>query len=302
MTDINLWRLAYDDVSFDFGLHDTGYPFTKQVVIGPPGSAYGDVDHPLSDGVVFGVDLTRGRKLSFAGAHFDLVVAGEDPWERRLDQGQDIEQFWAAENLRSRGDGAVARLTNVARGRAVYGRPRAYAADLEKMRGSWTTWTGEFHTVDDRFYGDPQDVSTSGPVIHDGSDPSTPTIGGFNNGTRNAYVKLEFENTGGSGAHLTDPMLWAYDSDGDVLWKAGIAGDLTDFNDDLGTTHGDAVIDARPWALSAIASTQNRPGAFRGNRLAELFLPPQEVVGFGFGATHGAGTVTVTWDDTYGSL
>ena len=88
MVDLNLWRLKYPGVDFEFGTHESGYPFTKQVDVGAVQLETNDLDHPLSDGLVFGVDILRGRTLNFAGAHhLPLRTPKHYRHERPLDLG-----------------------------------------------------------------------------------------------------------------------------------------------------------------------------------------------------------------------
>lgn len=296
--DLNLWTLEYDDTSFEFGTHDTGYPFTKQVVIGPATVEAGEAPHPLSDGVVFGVDLVRGRTLQFAGAHLDaaLTVPSTRAWTPRLDAGEVIEAAWASELFRRRGE-VVAKLTNVDRGRAVYGRPRNYVPDLTVVRHGWSEWSGEFVTVDDAFYG-ADHVSVSNP----GGSPGTkfpPGSLATNNGTRRAYPKITFEG------ECENPMLWLYTAADDPVWSIGFSGLLSE--SDPETRDPDdpiaAVLDCRPWKLGAVMyGVHPAPGRLLGARMVDAFLPAGGDGHFAFTTDAGDGTVTVEWSDTYGSL
>jgi hypothetical protein len=63
-TDLNDWRLVYGDVELKFGTYLSGFPFVSQVDVGTPAARLNDVDHPNTDGIVFGSDTavtpTRG--------------------------------------------------------------------------------------------------------------------------------------------------------------------------------------------------------------------------------------------------
>lgn len=312
MVDLNEWHLTYGDTDLEFGTHESGYPLTKQVDISEPTLDPGDIAHPLTDGIVFGRDLTRGRKITFAGAHLEAGVAmTSPPWDGRLDASGVIEAAWAAESLRHQVE-VVAKLTNADRARSVYGRPRNYRANLDRARQGWTEWSAEFHTTDDRFYGAGHTVTVSSAqlVTYDPSDPNgtgtlpTPTHDVPNAGTRNAFPRVVFQSgPPGFVGPLEDARMFAFDADDELLWWVGIAGSLGTFHlpKNPAVTTRDGIIDARPWALSVIASEGHRPGSFRGARISDMILPPGTSQ-LAFGASGGGGTMTVTWDDTYGSL
>src|SRR5690349_7183347 len=104
MVDLNLWQLAYDDTLLEFGTHESGHPFTAQVVVGVPDLEPDDTPHPGGDGLVMGRDLTRGRQIGFAGVHLTTIPpAVRSPgraWVPPLDDAQVFEQAWRARAVR----------------------------------------------------------------------------------------------------------------------------------------------------------------------------------------------------------
>lgn len=324
MVDLNLWELTYelreslmsdavtDTVSLEFGTHESGYPFTSQVVIGAPAAEYGDVANPLGDGMTPGRDFLRSRIIGFAGAHLDAApIPATRRWTQRMDASAVLESVWNGEGVRS--DVArVARLTNLDRDRSVYGRPRNYIPDLTLARRGWTEWTAEFHTVDHRFYGPEQSLVVGGnPPLGDASAnlpnaPAGPVVTGSNDGTDRPFPRVSFQ---GTATALVNPKLYVYDGDGDLLWWVGIAGSLSAYtfhngdvwNPSTGVTRKSARLDARPWMRTITASDTSYAGIIRGARMDDMRLPLGDF-GLAWSATSGTGSCTVTWSDVYGGL
>ena len=300
MVDLNLWRLAYDAVDLEFGTHETGYPLTKQVDIGAAETELGDMPRSGGDGLLFGVDYARGRTLTFEGAHIDTSPqATTRQWEKPLDLAQPIAAAWDAERLRAR-SGAVATLTNVDRRRLVYGRPRGRAPGLELVRRGWSTWSGTFHTIDQKFYdADERSATatvqpgTTGGITAPFMTPLTTSAVANSRawvvsaGAVDTYPVLEFFG------ESSNPRVELLDGAGAVLWAITFAGYVA--YDAL------ARVDARPWARSVTYNGTPLPGLLRGSRFAELRIPP--------GATElrytatadptGAAGCTIRWRDAY---
>jgi hypothetical protein len=275
------------------------------VVIGPPTVDVGDAPHPLTDGIVFGTDLMRGRTLKFAGAHFGPSPAATRPWTDTLDLADPLEAAWNAESLRRQNE-AVAKLTNLDRGRAVYGRPRNYAPDLAKVRRGWSEWTADFVTVDDRFYGATTTEVLEDPEIMPTTPekdvvPAAPQVSGLvAGGTHASWPVITIQGV------MDWPMVTFYDADDEVMFKVGLRGNLGDEKFRIGAPGSDgiAVFDARPWKLGLVTVNGiHYPGRLLGSPLRQAFIPPG-VFGLAFSCVTvtGAPTATVSWESTYGSM
>lgn len=306
MVDLNEWRLEYEGVSFDFGTHESGFPFTKQVVIGPVTIVTDDLAHPLTDGQVFGEDRTRGRSLIFNGAVLSQTPrpSGEARWTAPLD-GQDvISRVWGARRVRRRA-GAVAQLANLERGRCVYGRPRNHTPDLEKVRGGWSTYSTEFITADDKFYALVENMVTAGvaPESLGGYTFSTTfpmsTFGVAASeapgvpvgGTEETWPVVAFKGP------ANNPTVTVKDSTGAILWTIALQATLTAWQT--------ALIDCRPWSRGVTVNGEHANGILRAStKLDECWLPPGEdceLLAYGVVPQNGA-SATLWWRDAFASL
>lgn len=303
MTDLNLWRLAYDSTVLDFGTLDSGHPFTRQVKIGPAVVETEDLAHPMSDAVLPGVDRSRGRTLEFAGAHLTgqpIRYAASRRWVTPMDLHNTFEQAWRARAVRETA-GKVASLTSVDRGRTVYGRPRVLTPDHDRVRGGWLTYECAFDTVDDRFYGSTDKVVTTGvdarpaaaftfPVTFPFTgvtDPVAARAWLVNAGTDDTWPVVTFR--GG-----TRPRVDMLDGAGETRWWLSI---------DAVLRAGDVVeVDCRPWRRTVRFNRAARPGVLRGSRIDACRIPAgaSEVKLTATDVT-GQAEVEVRWRDAFGA-
>jgi hypothetical protein len=301
VVDLNLWELAYDDVVLEFGTHDSGHPFTRQVKVGPVEVELGDLPHPMANGLTFGRDFTRGRVLEFVGAHLStMALPASRRWEQPMDDSAPFEAAWQGESLQAV-DGKMATLANLDRGRLVYGRPRPYVADHELARKGWLTYACSFATVDDRFYGTDEKVLVAGvdpgtayafafPVAfpYQGVTPSETRAWVDNAGTRATWPVVEF-------LRGTRPRVELLDAAGGVLWWLEVDRVL-DHNDDV-------VIDCRPWRRTVKLNGNPAPGLLRGTALDRCRVPPgAHEVRLETTDPTGLAEVGIRWRDAYGSL
>lgn len=308
MVDLNEWQLEYEGVTFSFGTHESGFPFTRQVIVGPAGLETDDQAHPLTDGVVFGVDRGRGRTLQFAGAFLELAPAAVDPgaaaWTRPLDLADGFERVWRGGRFR-RDPKWVASLANLDRGRCVYGRPRNPATDHARVRHGWSTWTSEFATVDEKFYALEENMTTAGLVPD--------SVGGFEfatdfpmstygvtqsaapamvvGGTDETWPVLVFHGPS------SNPSVTVREADGTLLFTVALQATLA--------AADVVIVDARPWRRGVTRNGLPANGLLRGSTALDLCrLPPQTaclLTTSGVVATSGA-SATVWWRDAYASL
>lgn len=304
MVDLNLWRLEYADTLLEFGTHESGHPFTAQVVVGPVElDSSLDIPHPLSDGTVPGREYARGRVLGFTGAHLDTMPLPSDrKWVPVMDGAATFEGPWRARWAREKA-GRVCRLTNVDRGRMVYGRPRPYVPDHASARQGWLTYACDFATVDDRFYSADEHVVAVGlsegelaaftfPAAFPVSG-ATPTSSRFwinNAGTDDSWPVVTFY-----GPTSNHPRLELLDSTGGTAWELEVATTLA---------YDDVVeVDSRPWQRTVTLNGGPVPGLLRGTRLDQVRVPDgfNEAV---FTAADASGTARaeVRWRDAWGTL
>ena len=305
MVDLNLWRLTYPGVDLEFGTHETGYPLTRQVEIGPAAMAASDTDQPMTDGVLFGVDRFRGRTIRFTGAHIDKTPLPDvEPWNKPLDLALPIARAWKGDGIRQRA-GAVATLEHVDRGRVVFGRPRDRTPDLTLVRRGWSEWTGDFVTVDDMFYGalEQQISAHINPGPFGGiTAPVVAPVVTSSAGESRAW--LDVHSTAPTWATLvfdgpcTNPAAELLDAGGATLWKVSIAGGIA-----AGKT---IVVDARPWSRGVFLNgVTPAPGVLRGDQLANVRVPADSSVELRFTATSdptGAAGCTIKWRDAFDEL
>lgn len=301
MVDLNLWRLEYGDVSLDFGTHESGHPFVRQVQIGAVDLENTDTPHPLADGIVFGLDVARGRTLDFVGAHLSSApLPAARKWVGPMDDAGTFEAAWRARSIR-RNTGAVATVSNLDRGRLAYGRPRPYEADHELVRHGWLVYGAKFVTVDDRFYSTEAHVRAVGvgagsaaafafPVAFpfQGTEP-TETRGWIDNaGNDDTWPILTFRR----GGH---PKAVMHDASGGVAWTLEV-------NRDLGADD-EFVVDCRPWRRTVELNGSSRPGLLRGSRLELCSVPPGiSEMTYSAADPTGLAEVEVRWRDAFTSL
>lgn len=305
MVDLNLWRLEYADVSFDFGTHESGYPFTKQVKVGPATLQTDDLPHPLTDGITFGIDRTRGRQLIFNGAHFGTdPLPTERRWTAPLDSSDAMANVWDARAVRTLA-GAVAQLSNVDRERCVYGRPRNYDPTHDIARAGWSTYSADFVTADDKFYALTENMVSVGI-------PPTP-LGGYTfsatfpmstfgvtqaaaptmqvGGTKETWGVVAFVGP------CNNPSVTVKDEAGATLFTIGLQTTLT-----AGAT---ALVDCRPWSRGVTLNGKPANGLLRAStKLDECRIPPGQackMTATGIVPAGGA-SATIWWRDAFSSL
>lgn len=301
MTDLNLWELAYSGETLEFGLHATGHPFTAQPVVSYVDLDTDDLSHPLSDGLTFGVDYTRGMVLSFAGVHLrDEPLPAERKWTDPMDDASSFARVWRGRWLRQ-AKGRVATLTNVDRGRMAYGRPRGHELDYAKARHGWLPWAAGFVAVDDKFYAADEQVAVMGvdpgeaavfafPVTfpYSAVEPSETRTWVTNAGDEDAWPIVTFRQ----GGH---PRLEFLNDAGGVEWSLEV-------NDNLAVDQ-EVVVDLRPWVRTVKLNGTDASGLLRGSRMDQARITP---------GTHelklvavdpsGLAEVEVRWRDAYASL
>lgn len=306
MVDLNLWRLEYDDTVLEFGTHESGHPLTAQVAVGVVAAEYGDQPHPITSGVVPGVDRTRGRIYGFAGAHLSTApfppgVIDSDRWGRALDDAGPFEAAWAAEAV-TEDEGAVATLTNVDRGRTLFGRPRNYGPNHAKVRAGWLTWAAEFHTVDRRAYGLERAVSVTtvagqvGGVSAPLSAPVTTSSATDTRARIDSAGTLDTWPVVQIASGCLNPRVELLNAAGAVVWTLAIDGLVPEAKPVL--------IDTRPWSRRVTIGGTAAEGRLRGDQLEACRIPPgQSEVRF-YATTPPGGSVAsiVTWRDAYAGL
>lgn len=301
MVDLNLWQLAYDDVVLEFGTHESGHPFTAQVVVGPADRETDDTSHPLSDGLVFGEDRTRGRLLEFAGAHLSTLPHPQTrQWVPVMDDSGVFERAWRADSVR-RVRGKVATCANLDRGRLVFGRPRPYVPDHAKARKGWLAYACAFATIDDRFYSTTEHVALAGvdpgsataftfPLTfpHEGTAPTETRTWVENAGTADTWPVVTFRGGGHPRVDLLNDM-------GGVAWSLEVDKVLTDANE--------VVVDTHPWIRAVTLDGTAAPGLLKGSSLNDAQIPPgvHELRLVASDPT-GLAEVEVRWRDAFGSL
>lgn len=303
MPDLNDWRLAYPGRVLEFGTLATGYPLTKQVDVGAVESRNGDQSHPWADGVLFGLDTAGGRTLTFEAAVSKVHVTTPEKWVPNLDALSTFESVWKAKAIRRR-VGAVAELTNLNRGRVVYGRPRNYKEKLDKVRRGWSEFVCDFATVDDLFYGATERTLTIGlapatqplfsfpltfPLTTAGTTTRTDTV--HNAGDEDTWPVITFGPPGAP----ANPTLELLDSNGGVVWRVKLDGPLAG--------HEAATIDTRPWSRGAWVNGSAASGRLRGDQLDACTIPPGTwQVRYTAQDQAGSSTATIKWRDAHASL
>lgn len=301
MPDINEWVLAYDDVSLTFGTLESGLPFTKQVDIADVTPRTNDIAHPNSDGMVMGIDRLGGLSLTFeVGAVRDQPYPGEK-WTRPLNQLSEFQKAWRADSLR-RVPGRYAVLTNVARDRMVYGRPRKVAPTLERVRQGNAGMVAQFATNSPDFYSATEKVASLSATIPPSAGFRTPIVPPFstvgsstevaptvNAGDLPAWPVLELVGPGSEFSvellNLNNEVQWS------LLYPGSLAYDQT------------LRIDTRPWSRSATINGNPANGTIFGTALEDCTIPVGSFwVRFKVNSRYGTASANLRWRDTYASL
>lgn len=301
MVDLNLWQLTYPGTVLEFGTHESGHPFTRQVMVGPVDIETDDVSHPLSEGMLFGRDHRRGRVLEFAGAHLSTAKHPRTrQWVQPMDDSGVFEQAWRGDWLRDRA-GRVATCANLDRGRLAYGRPRPYAPDHEQARQGWLTYACGFVTADDKFYDTTEQVliagvdpGEAGAFTFPMTFPFTGAAGSetrawvLNEGTAATWPTITFRRGG-------RPRLELLDATGGVSWA--VTAQTTLAYDESVT------VDARPWVRSVKLNGSPASGLLRGSSLDQLRIPPgTSELRLVADDPSGLAEVEVRWRSAWGTL
>jgi hypothetical protein len=304
-TDLNDWRLVYGDVELKFGTYLSGFPFVSQVDVGTPAARLNDVDHPNTDGIVFGSDTAGSMTLTFeVGIPRvpDRRRRGDpDPWHASLDALEVFTAAWKARSHR-RIPGWVAELVNDDRQRMVYGRPRNIKPKLVKSRQGWTDHVCDFATTDDVFYGAVAKSTRVGVVPAESAPLRWPigfpwsTFGTTartnvvdNAGTVDSWPVLTFRGPSGS------PRVDLLNATGGVLWSVWAQGALA-YDETM-------VVDTRPWARSVLVNGNPAMGRLRGSQVNDCVIPPGvSQVRYTASDPTGASTVTIDDRDAFASL
>jgi hypothetical protein len=304
MSDLNDWRLDYPGTSLLFGTLATDYPFSGQVEIGDPDRSVQDQDHPNSDGMVFGIDKLGGFTITFDGRIVPTFPPPAKPWVNTLDLFSTFQAKWRADSVR-RVAGSYATLSNLDRGRMVYGRPRKLTKKLDRLRRGLLDFVATFDTVDPNFYDTVEKAALITPVPPAGGGFTTPLTPPFSTAVGSAEL-APMVNEGdlptwpiiqffGPGKDFTFTLLNGVS----VVWSVTLTGSL---NFDQSVT-----IDTRPWARSATlltgANKSPANGRIRGTALEKCTLPVG-TFDAQFKVTDPSGTAfaDIKWRDAYASL
>lgn len=302
MPDLNEWRLEYGAITYEFGYSGTSeVPLRVQVDVTDPDRVVQDAVHPNSDGKVMGIDRLGGMILTF-----DCQVVpdnddevGEKTWDRPLDLYGAFKAAWRFDGFRNR-PGYYATLTNLDRGRTVYGRPRKCVAKLARIRKRETSWLADFHTVDPNFYAaDPKTVHidpgggvTTGftfpmtaPFGADGVTPADDDVD--NDGNVATWPVIEFTGPGTQSVELLQGPT--------VLWKLQVPSAL----------RYDQVlrIDTRPWQRGVILNGAPANGLVRGTQIENCMVPVGAfTLRYKTNDLSGQASVDMEWRDAFTSL
>lgn len=298
--DINDWVLAYPGVNFPFGRLSTTYPFETQVSIGDTTLVTGDLPHPTADGTTMGADRLGGFTLTFKVLALPLPSDTGETWDGPLDRMSMFRSRWRADSIR-KSAGEYATLTNLARGRMVYGRPRRAAMINDRMRKGMVSVLATFDTNGPDFYSTTQRQAVVVPIGGSATglrDPLTSpfTTGGIsivqqdmvNEGDSDAWPILKFHGPGHS---------YAFDllQGTNVLWSIEVPEPLL-YDQTL-------TVDTRPWVRSSTMNGNPANGRLRGTPLDRCGIPVGEFKGrLRVTDTTGQAFADIRWRDTYASL
>lgn len=310
--DLNEWRLEYDDVSFDFGLLSSDYPFSAQVELGDVDSVIEATKHPTSDGMVMGKDTLGGFDLTFNLTTVPGFPVPESPWQDALDLFSAFRAKWRADSVRLT-PGAYATLTNLSRNRLVYGRPRKVTPKTDRLRKGQLGYISTFETNGPDWYSATERLALITPAGAAGGgftnpirSPISTDVGTVetqeginNNGDIPTWTQIEFH---GPGKNYTLELL----QDATPLWKMSVPGALN--YDEV------IVVDTRPWKRGAILGNDDgagslynlRPanGLIRGSQLETCKIPVGSNFTYRFRVTDRTGTAfaDIRWRDAFASM
>ena len=145
------WRLIYPGADLAFGPAASGLPLSAAPEYGPTDLTVDDEDAARADGVNVGEDFRRGFTITFTLHAYAATQA-----EAKVLAGLFL-RTWRGDGVRS-APGAVAELKSPD-GRSVFGRPRRAVVDETLSRFGKYAITADFTTVDDRWYGEPDELT-----------------------------------------------------------------------------------------------------------------------------------------------
>lgn len=292
------WRLTYPGVDFEFGgIDDTADPFRRNIgrvsvrshEENDAAISSEDVQRPRRDGMRFGQDYRGGVTHTFT-----LLMRGRDRAEAEQLLGL-AARAWRGDGVRDDADQYAALTTR--RGGlewTVFGRPRKFQPNRERIDAGEISATCTFDTRDDLTYGPQQStridlraVTAGGfrfPIVFPVVMGPTTTRQGLLNvgGTVPAAVSLELHGP------ITNPVVRL----GDV-WRFKL-------ETSLGVGR---VVTADPEVGSVIDQTGASFGGAlaRGTRLDDLQLAPglQQQLVLSGQDTSGSAYLVARWRDTY---
>lgn len=303
MSDLNDWRLDYSGTSFTFGTLSTGYPLEGQVEIGDPDRSIQDQEHPTSDGMVFGTDKLGGFTITFDCRIVPIFPPPAKPWDNALNLFSTFKSKWRADSIR-RVAGSYATLSNLDRGRLVYGRPRKATQKLERLRKGLLDFVATFDTVDPNFYGLTEKSATIEAGVPASPGFTMPITPPFSTGSNDEVILsgLPVQNDGdlatwpriefhGPGSNFSLSLL----SGASTIWTVQVPGGLK-FDEIL-------TVDTRPWSRSATINGRPANGRIRGTQIEKVTVPPGSY-DLMFIVTDPSGTASavIRWRDAYASL
>lgn len=307
MPDLNEWKLtAAGQSDFLFGSIGTSdYPLGVQVEIGDLDSDIQDQRHPTSDGVVMGKDTFGGFELVYNLKTLPNTTSPK--WTEALDLLSTFKSRWRADGVRKT-PGAYATLTNLERGRLVYGRPRKCSQKLQRLRKGLVEYIATFETNGPDWYS-ATETSVVIPVVAPSTNgvkvpiktpvttanavaPAYNTV--TNAGDVNSWGIFDIKGpASGIAVSLITPAAAPVQS---TLWRITLPTALK-----AGQT---VRVDTRPWARSAILLPSTPAnGRLRGSQLENCFIPPGPWrVRFDAIDPTGVASVTFKYRSAYASL
>lgn len=272
MTDLNDWMLDTGTHELTFGTLASEFPFVGQVDQTETSATNQDAGHPNSDGMVMGIDRLGGFSLIFTLVTVPVHPVPSKPWDPALDTYGEFLAAWRADQLR-RMPGVYATLTNLDRGREVYGRPRKPSQSNLRLRKGEIRYVAQFDTIDPNWYANEDKLAIITPVPPPGGGftfPLTPpfSLAGsgddlapmVNDGNVDTWPVIEIR---GPGTAIGLDML---DGGGNIRWSLKVAGGLT-YDETM-------VVDTRPWRRGATINGQPAGGRLRGTALDRCVIPP----------------------------
>lgn len=272
MTDLNDWRLDTGTHDIVFGTLATTFPFVGQVDQTDTSATNQDAGHPNADGMVMGIDRLGGFSLIFTLITVPVYPAPAKPWDPALDTYGQFMAAWRADQLR-RMPGVYATLTNLDRGRLIYGRPRKPSQSNLRLRKGEIRYVAQFDTNGPNWYGDDEKLAIITPIPPPGGGFSAPLSPPFslagtadelapmiNAGNVETWPVISIHGPGNSAG------LDLLDGGGNVRWTLNVFGSLS-YDEEM-------VIDTRPWRRGVTINGRPAGGRIRGTALDRCVLPP----------------------------